>query len=59
MRVRRSAYRFLVGNPEGRRPLETPKRGWEYNIKMHLQEVGWGAWIGLTWLRIGTGGELL
>jgi hypothetical protein len=31
----------------------------EDNIKMDLQEVGWGAWIGLIWLRIGTGGGLL
>jgi hypothetical protein len=30
------------------------------NIKMDLQEVGWkGAWTGLIWLRIGTGGGLL
>jgi len=30
---------------------------WEVNIKMDLQEVGWrGAWTGLIWLRIGTGG---
>jgi hypothetical protein len=26
---------------------------------MDLQEVGWGAWTGLSWLRIGTGGGLL
>jgi hypothetical protein len=32
---------------------------WEDNIKMDLQEVGWGAWTGLIWLRIGTGGGLL
>jgi hypothetical protein len=32
---------------------------WEDNIKMDLQEVGWGAWTGLVWLRIGTGGGLL
>jgi hypothetical protein len=29
------------------------------NIKMDLQEVGWGAWTGLSWLSIGTGGGLL
>jgi len=29
---------------------------WEDNIKMDLQEVGWWAWTGLIWLRIGTGG---
>jgi hypothetical protein len=39
----------LVGRPEGRRPLERPRRRWEENIKMNLQEVGWGMdWIELT-----------
>jgi hypothetical protein len=55
----RGAYRILVGRPEGRRPLGRPRRRWEDNIKRDLQEVGWGAWSGLIWLRIGTGGGLL
>jgi hypothetical protein len=55
----RGAYRVLVGRPEGRRPLGRPRRRWEDNIKMDLQEEGWGAWTGLIWLRIGTGGGLL
>jgi hypothetical protein len=55
----RGAYRILVGRPEGRRPLGRTMRRWEDNIKMDLQEVGWGAWTGLIWLRIGTGGGLL
>jgi hypothetical protein len=55
----RVAYRILVGRPEGRRPLGRPRRRWKDNIKMDLQEVGWGAWTGLIWLRIGTGGRLL
>jgi hypothetical protein len=59
MGERTDAYRALVGKPEGRRPLGRPKRRWEDNIKMDLQEVGWGAWTGSVWLRIGTGGELL
>jgi hypothetical protein len=54
-----STYRILVGRPEGRRPLEKPTRRWEDNIKMDLQEMGWRAWTGLIWLRIGTGGGLL
>jgi hypothetical protein len=54
----RDAYRILVGRPEGRRPLGRPRRR-EDNIKMDLQEVGWGAWTGLIWLRIWTGGGLL
>jgi hypothetical protein len=31
-----SAYRVLVGKPEGRRPLERPRRRWENNIKIDL-----------------------
>jgi hypothetical protein len=38
----KGAYRILVGRPEGRRPLGRPRRRWEDNIKMDLQEVGWG-----------------
>jgi hypothetical protein len=38
----RGAYRILVGRPEGRRPLERPRCRWEDNIKVDLQEVGWG-----------------
>jgi hypothetical protein len=38
-----------VGKPEGKRPLERPRRRWEDNIKMHLREIGWGGadWINL------------
>jgi hypothetical protein len=42
MGKKRGAYRILVGKPEGRRQLERPRRRWEDNIKMDLQEVGWG-----------------
>jgi hypothetical protein len=46
---RRGAYRILVGRPEGRRPHGKPRRRWEDNIKMDLQEVGWGMdWIDLA-----------
>jgi hypothetical protein len=55
----RGAYRILVGRPEGTRLLGRPRRRWEDNIKMDLQEVGWGAWTGLIWHRIGKGGGLL
>jgi hypothetical protein len=46
----RGACRVLVGNPEGRRPLERPRRRWVDNIMMDLQEVGYGYvdWIGLA-----------
>jgi hypothetical protein len=40
MGEKRGAYRILVGRPEGRRPLGRPRRRWESNIKMNLQEVG-------------------
>jgi hypothetical protein len=33
---------FLVGRPEGRRPLGRPRRRWEDNIKMDLGEIGFG-----------------
>jgi hypothetical protein len=36
----RGVYSVLVGKPEGRRPLGRPRRRWEDNIKMDLQEVG-------------------
>jgi hypothetical protein len=54
MRGRRGTYRVLMARPEGRTPLGRPRR-----IKMDLLEVGCGAWTGLIWLRIGTGGRLL
>jgi hypothetical protein len=38
----RGAYRVLVGKPDRKRPLERPKRRWNDNIKIHLQEVEWG-----------------
>jgi len=39
-----------VGKPEGRRPLERPRRRWDDNIKIDLQELGCGgmSWIELT-----------
>jgi hypothetical protein len=35
-------YAVLVGKPEGKRPLGRPRRRWENNIRMDLQEVGCG-----------------
>ena len=37
-----SVYRVLVGKHEGKRPIGRARRGWEYKIKMDLQEVGCG-----------------
>jgi hypothetical protein len=47
-----------VGKPDGKRPLVRPRRRGEDNINMDHQEVGWGAWIGLIWLRIESGGGI-
>jgi hypothetical protein len=55
----RKLYKVLVGKPEGKRPLGRPRRRWEDGIRMDLREIGLGVWIGLYWLRIGTGGRLL
>ena len=46
----RGVYRVFVGKPEGKRPLERPRRRWVDNIRMDIQEVGCGYmdWIGLA-----------
>ena len=43
-------HRVQIGKPEGKRPLGRPRRRWEYNIKMDLQEVGGscGDWMELA-----------
>ena len=46
---RRGVYRVLVGKPEGKRPPGRPRRRWEDNIKMDLQEVGCG---GMDWIEL-------
>jgi hypothetical protein len=50
MEEKRNAYRLLVGNPEGKRPLGRPRRKWVDNIRMDVGEVRWGDvdWIGLA-----------
>ena len=49
----RGVHRLLVGKPEGKRPLGRPRRRWEDNIKMDLQEVGEGRgdWMELAQVR--------
>jgi hypothetical protein len=49
MREVRGVYRVLVGKPEGKRPLGRPRRKWEDNIKIHLQEVACG---GMDWIEL-------
>jgi len=51
----RGVHKVLVGKPEGKRPLEKPRRRWEDNIKMDLQEVEGVVGTGWSWLSIGTG----
>ena len=46
----RDLHRVLVGKPEGKRPLGRPRRRWEDNIKMDLQEVGGGRG---DWMKLG------
>jgi hypothetical protein len=50
MREERGVHRMLVGKPEGKRPLGRPRRRWEGNIKVDLQEVGGvcGDWMELA-----------
>ena len=49
--------KFLTGKPKGNRPLGKPRRRWEINIRMNLEEIG--GVIGLIRLRIGIIGESL
>ena len=46
----RGVHKFLVDKPEGKRPLRSPRRRWEDNIKMDLEEVGGGCgdWMELV-----------
>jgi len=46
---RRGVYRVLVGKPEGKKPLGRPRRRWDDNIKVDLQEVGCG---GMDWIEL-------
>jgi hypothetical protein len=46
---RRGIYKILVGKSEGKRSLGRPRRKWQDNIKMELQEVGCG---GMDWIEL-------
>ena len=43
----RSAFKMLTGKPTGKRPLRRPRRRWEDNIRMDLEEIGINAgnWV--------------
>jgi hypothetical protein len=45
----KKVYKFLVGMPEGRKPLERPRRRWEDGITMNLREIVLG---GVDWIRL-------
>jgi hypothetical protein len=47
MGERRGSYRVLVGKPEGKRPLGSPRRKWQDNIKMDFQDRRCG---GMDWI---------
>ena len=49
MGARRGVYRGLVWKAEGKRPLGRPRTRWKDNIKMDLQEVGYG---GIDWIEL-------
>jgi hypothetical protein len=51
MGVLRNAYRILVGAPEGKRPLERPRRRRVDDIKMDLRQDGMG-WDGMDWINL-------
>jgi hypothetical protein len=52
----RSAYRVLVGKPEGKRLLGRPGYRWEDNIKLDLRDMGID---GANWIQLGSIGGLL
>jgi hypothetical protein len=54
MGEKRSAYRILVGEPEGKIPLARIRCRWEDNIKMDISETGWG---GMDWIDLVQDGD--
>jgi hypothetical protein len=44
----RKVYKVLVGKPEGKRPLERPRRRREDGVRIDLREIGWGG--GVDWI---------
>ena len=59
MQERRGVYKVLVEKREGKRALENPGVDGMIILIHIFRKWNWGAWTGLLWLRIGTGGGLL
>ena len=59
MEESRSAFKILTGKPTGKRPLGRPRRRWEDNIRLDLEEIdiNVGNWVDSA--RIGIFGEPL
>ena len=55
----RGVHRVLVKKQERKRPLGRPRRRWNDNIKIYIQDVGCRDWTVSIWVTIGTGGGLL
>jgi hypothetical protein len=49
-----NTYRILVGKPEGKRPLGSPRLRWMDNVKMDLREIEWG---GMDWIDLAQDSE--
>jgi hypothetical protein len=45
----RNVHKVLMGKPEGKRPLERPRRRWEDGIRMDLTEIAWGS---VDWIQV-------
>ena len=52
----RGVHRVLVGKPEGKRPLERPRRRWGMILRWIFRKLEGVVRTGWSWLRIGTGG---
>jgi hypothetical protein len=55
----RKANKCFVGRHEGKRPLERPRRRWEYNIRMDLRELCGKLCFGFIWFRVRANGGFL
>jgi hypothetical protein len=54
MGERRGVYGVLMEKPDEKKLLGRRRHKMEHNSNIDLQEIGWGAWTELMWLRIGT-----